>query len=134
MLIGSFNSSFLHHQYQRQVKMYVSLFLSHVWLPLEFVFTYNTSLMRWEINNKYLMELIKRRSKVKEKIISCWRALNFDQLKTFFENYKPGEFHYCLFTNLPRMIIAWDFFRLNSNSNKVPYLSYPTWKLLLISS
>ena len=134
MLIGSFNSSFLHHQYQRQVKMYVSLSLSHDWLPLEFVFTYNTSLMRWEINNKYLMELIKRRSKVKEKTISCWRALNFHQLKTFFETISQWEFHYGLFTNLPRIIVAWDFFLLNSNSNKVPQLSYPTWKLLLISS
>ena len=39
-------------------------------------------------NTKYL-ELIKRRSKVQEKNMSCERVLNFDQLKTFFENYKP---------------------------------------------
>ena len=36
-------------------------------------------------NSKYL-ELIKRRSKVHEKNIE--RALNFDQWKTFSENYK----------------------------------------------
>ena len=40
-------------------------------------------------NSKYLLELIKRRSKVQEKNISCERALNFDQWKTFSENYKP---------------------------------------------
>ena len=36
------------HQYQRQLKMYVSLFLFllfYGWFPLEFVFTYNISLM-----------------------------------------------------------------------------------------
>ena len=39
-------------------------------------------------NTKYL-ELIKRRSKVQEKNMSCECALNFDQWKTFSENYKP---------------------------------------------
>ena len=38
-------------------------------------------------NSKYL-ELIKRRSKVHEKNMSFERALNFDQWKTFSENYK----------------------------------------------
>ena len=33
--------------------------------------------------------LIKRRSKVQEKNMSCERALKYDQLKTFSENYKP---------------------------------------------
>ena len=36
-----------------------------------------------------LLELIKRRSKVQEKKVSSERALNFDQWKTFLENYKP---------------------------------------------
>ena len=36
--------------------------------------------LKQEINiNKYLLELIKRRSKVQEKNKSCERALNFDQ-------------------------------------------------------
>ena len=39
-------------------------------------------------NTKYL-ELIKRRPKVQEKNMSCLRALNFDQWKTYPENYKP---------------------------------------------
>ena len=37
---------------------------------------------------KYLLELIKRRSKVQENNMSCERVLNFDELKTFYENYK----------------------------------------------
>ena len=41
-----------------------------------FIFTYNISLN-------------KRRLKVQEKNMSCEHALNFDQLKTFSENYKP---------------------------------------------
>ena len=32
---------------------------------------------------------IKGRSKVQEENISCERALNFDQQKTFSENYEP---------------------------------------------
>ena len=38
-------------------------------------------------NTKYL-ELIERRSKVQKKDMSCKRALNFDQRKTFSEDYK----------------------------------------------
>ena len=62
------------------------------WFPLEFVFTYNIFLMWLEINSKQqisILELIKRRSKVQGKNMSQERALNFDQLKTFPENYKP---------------------------------------------
>ena len=53
---------------------------------MKFVFKYNISLIWRQISKK---ELIKRRSKVQEKIMSCERALNFDQRKTFSENYKP---------------------------------------------
>ena len=35
-----------------------------------------------------MLELIKRRSKVQEKNMSQESALNFDQLKAFFKNYK----------------------------------------------
>ena len=37
----------------------------------------------------YLLDLIKRKSKLQEKNKSCERALIFDQLKKFSENYKP---------------------------------------------
>ena len=42
-------------------------------------------------NNKkiFILELMKRRSRVQEKNMSCECALNFDQWKTFSENCKP---------------------------------------------
>ena len=39
-------------------------------------------------NKKILLELIKRRSIIYEKNMSRERALNFDQPRTFSENYK----------------------------------------------
>ena len=75
---------------QGQVKLLISLFFFHDWFPLEFLFTYNISFDVVEVNSKqYLIELTKRRPKVQEKNKSCKRALNFDQLKIFSENYKP---------------------------------------------
>ena len=46
-------------------------FLSHDWFPMHFVFTFNISLLWWEINpanTKSLLVLIKRRLKLQEKI------------------------------------------------------------------
>ena len=40
-------------------------------------------------NSKYLLQLIKTRSKVQETNVSWELALSFHQWKTFFENYKP---------------------------------------------
>ena len=76
-------------QHQKQVKMYISFFLFHDWFPLEFVFTYISLVCRmwWEIN--IYTRVDKKRSKVQEKNMSQERALNFDQWKTFSENYKP---------------------------------------------
>ena len=42
-----------------------------------------------QTSNTNYLELIKRRPKVQEKDVSCERALNFDQCKTFSKNYKP---------------------------------------------
>ena len=70
---------------------------------------YPDTIFLWCGNNKYLLELIKRRSKVQEKNMSCERALNFDQWKTFSENYKPMRIWLWLFTNLPRIIKPHDF-------------------------
>ena len=43
----------------------------------------------FDVMRNKLPELIKRRSKVQEKNMSCERTLNFDQWKTFSENYRP---------------------------------------------
>ena len=59
--------------------MHFSLFLFllfYDWFPLEFVFIYN---IFFDVVRNKLPELIKRRSKVQEKNMSCERALNFDQ-------------------------------------------------------
>ena len=53
-----------------------------------------------------IVELIKRRSKVQEKNMSCQRGINFDQWKTFSENYKPMRVWLWLLTNLRRIIVA----------------------------
>ena len=72
------------HQYQWKVKICTYLYLFRDWVPLEFLFIYNISLMY-----KCLQELIKRTWKVQENNRSYECALNFDQWKTFSENLKP---------------------------------------------
>ena len=44
-------------------------------------------------NNEQLLKLIKIRSKVQERNISCEGALNFDQWKTISENYQRIRGH-----------------------------------------
>ena len=83
--------------------------------------------------------LIGRRSKVQEKKMSCERALNFDQLKTFSENYEPMR------------VCLWLVYKFTENSQIYRLFSqfiqnqkrYPTsldkmrsltWKLLVMSS
>ena len=114
--IRSFNfllkNRFFQHQYQKQVKM--RLFLLHDWFPMKFVFTYNISLVWWEIK-------FKRRSKVQENNMSCERALNFDQWKIFSKNL--SLIMACLqiyreLSNLPT------FLGVHSNSKEVSYLSW----------
>ena len=94
MLIRDFNytwkTGFFNISIRNKWKCICFLFLFHDWFPLEFAFTYNISLvckMWWEIN--IYTRVDKKRSKVQEKNMSQERALNFDQWKTFSENYKP---------------------------------------------
>ena len=49
---------------------------------------YSHTIFLWCSNTKYLA-LIKRRSKVQKNNMPCERALNFNQWKSFSENYKP---------------------------------------------
>ena len=58
-------------------------------------------------NTKYLQVI--KRSKFQEKNISCGRALNFDQRKTFSANYESMRVYYGLLTNLPRIVKFTDF-------------------------
>ena len=88
MFLRSFNftlkNGFFQHQYQKQEKMFVLR---------QYFFGVMRNKLHWttasETSNPKYLEIIKRRSKVQEKNMSCERALNFDQWKTFSENYKP---------------------------------------------
>ena len=138
MFLGSFNftlkNRFFQHQYQKQEKIFVlrQYFFGVMRNKLHWTTASETS------NTKYL-ELIKRRSKVQEKNMSCERALNFDQWKTFPENYKPMRVWLWLVYNFTQ-----NYFRLRHVSESIQTQKrYPTtldkmqillWNILLISS
>ena len=76
------------YQYQREVKMYFSLFLFVILRLVYFeVYIYIQYLL--DVMRNKLPKLIKRRSRVQEKNMSCEFTLNFDQWKTFSKNYQP---------------------------------------------
>ena len=69
---------FFQHQHQKQVKMFVfiSWLVSHeVCIHMQYFF----GMVRNTPNTEYPLGLVKRRSKVQEKNMSCEHALNFDQ-------------------------------------------------------
>ena len=75
--------------------MYLPLHLFHDLFPLEYVFMSN-SFMQWGEKSFYqfsnrmcLLVFIKRRSKARQKNMSCEIAFKFDKLQIFTENYKP---------------------------------------------
>ena len=90
-------------------------------------------------NTKYLLELIKRRSKVQENNISCERALNFNQWKSFCETYEPMRvwlwLAYKFTENYCRVQLFSKFIqtqkRYPTSLDKIHIL---TWRLLVISS
>ena len=130
----TFKNRFFQHQYQKQAKMFVfTLWLvSHevcIYLPYYF------SVVRNKLH-KYIQ--IKRRSKVQEKNMSCDRALNFDQWKIFFENYKPMRVLLWLVYKFTKNCQIYRLFlRVHSNSrypNSLDKICILTWKLIVISS
>ena len=90
--------------------VYLFVFIS--WLvSFDFVFTYNISLMWWEINSKQqisILELIKRRSNVQEKNNHKNVLEILTNRKHFPKIICQWEFDYGLFTSLPRIIVACD--------------------------
>ena len=102
------------------------LFLFHDWFVLEFAFTYFFNVVIIP-NSKYLLELIKRRSKDREKNMSCECSIN------------QWEFDQGLFTNLPTIIVTYNFsvssFKLKKRyPTSIEKICILTWKLLAISS
>ena len=108
-------------------------YLFHDWFSRELLFIYSISLIY-----KYLLELIKRRSKVQENNISCEHDLNFDQWKTFSENYKPIRVWLCLVYKFAENNCLLQLFsefiqtqkRYPTSLDKIRIL---TWKLLVIA-
>ena len=78
----------------------------HHLFSMKFIFTYKSSLN-------------KRRSKVQEKNMPCEQALNFDQWKTFSENYKPIKVWLWPVCKIYRELLLLEtFLRVYSNSKK----------------
>ena len=99
-------------------KMYFSLLLFHHLSPLKYKFMYAVG--NQISNRNYLVEFIKRRSKVHQKHVSCKRSLNFDQWNTFSENYESikGSVMACL-QNCGELLPFATFRRVNSNLKEV---------------
>ena len=80
-------------------------------------------------------ELIKRRSKVKEKNMSCAHVLNFDQWKTFSKNYEPMRvWLWPVYKITENCQIYWLFSEfIRTHPTSLEKISILTWKLLVIS-
>ena len=79
---------FVFISWKKQVKMLV--FISWlVSLGVCIQIQYFCDVLRNKLQTIKRSKISKRRSKVQEKNMSCERGLNFDQWKTFSENYKP---------------------------------------------
>ena len=61
------------------------------------------------LNKNYLLELIKKRSKVHGMNMSCELALHLTNQKHFLKTICQNEFGYGLFTKLPKLIVVCDF-------------------------
>ena len=98
----------------------------YIRFPMKFIFTYNISLN-------------KRRSKVQEKNMSCECALNFDQWKTFSENFKPMRVWLWLVYKIYReLLLLATFSKFIQTQKRCPTslgkICILFWKLLVISS
>ena len=78
MIMRKVRNSFMDSYYQhlRQAKNFY-MFLFHHLLPFDYVFTFTVG--NQISNKKCLTELIKRRAKVHQRIMSQERSLDFDQ-------------------------------------------------------
>ena len=87
-----YKKKFFQHQYQKQVKMFafISWLVScevciHSHTIFLRIYFFGMVINTKTLNTKYLLQLIKRRSKVQKTNISCEHALNLDQWKLFSE-------------------------------------------------
>ena len=129
---------FVFMSWKKQVKMLV--FIS--WLVSSGVriqIQYFCGVVRNKLQkNKYLLELIKRRSKVQEKNISCERGLSFDQWKTFSAKYKAMRVWlwlvYKFIENYCHMQLFFEFIETQKKySTPLDKIRIPTCHVLVIS-
>ena len=102
------------------------------WFPLEFVLTYNISLLWREINSKHWISSRANQKKIKNsrnKYV-MWTFLNFDQF--WPTTISHWEFDYGLFTNLPRIIAACEH-APSSFKRALDKIRILTWQLLVIA-
>ena len=89
--------SIFQHQYQKQVKMYISFFyfmIDFLWggggcIYIHYLFQFFDFVRNKLQTANIYTRVNKKRSKIREKNMSWERALVFYQWKTFSENYKP---------------------------------------------
>ena len=132
------NKSFIFFQHQYQKQVHDRYFMIGFPWSLYYYTRFLWCSEKWTPITKY-PELIERRSKVQEKNMSCGHTLNFDQLKTFSENYKPMRvwfwFVYKFTENYCPSWLFSEFIqtqkRYLTSLNKICIL---TWKLLVITS
>ena len=104
---------------------------------MEFVFAYVVG--NQFSKRKYLLELIKGRSKVHQKNMWQERGLNFDQWKTFSENHEPIRawlwLVYEIGENNCRLILFVEFIQIQkSHPASLDKIIILTWGLLIKSS
>lgn len=76
-------------------------------------------------NKNFLLELMKRRSKVYERICQMDVLSMLTNAKHFPKAVNQPEFHYGLFQNYWDLLSRATFRRVHSNPNKLPY---PLWQ------
>ena len=107
-----------------QVKIYIPLFLFHYLFPLEYTYRFLWWSQKSDLKQKYLVELIKRRSKFYEKNMSRDCASNFDQWKRFSGNYEPIRDWFWFVNKITaKRLSLLSFYWVHSNSVEVPPLT-----------
>ena len=118
------------------VCFFISFLLFRDWFALEFCIYIQDF---FDVVRNKLPDLIKRRSKVQEKNMSCERALDFDQWKTFSENYRSMRvWLWLVYKCTENYCRLQHFFEFIQTQNRYPTSRYKinilNWKLLVTSS
>ena len=107
-------------------KKWKCLFFFHDWLPLDFVFRYNISVMQWEINSKQSVSTWVNLKKIKSsrKKDVMWTWFKFWPMKIISRKQANGSFIMACLQIFQGLLSLATFFRVHSNSEQVSYLSW----------